>query len=183
MRRADRAWMVPLVAVLLLGPSRAGAEWATVKPQHYQAGWASCYVETRVNTQAVLNEEDHTEQHWLQCREEIDEDHPTAISVHFTEHGDLRVTLYGRGITEETGEMIAVAIRIDDTPTMRREVPLDGNKISAIQEPAFAHMLLALLATGERAVIGVGSRSGLILLTAEVHAAVRDFQSRLPREE
>ena len=66
---------------------------------------------------------------------------------------------------------------------MRREVPLDGDKMAAIQEPAFAHTLLAFLATGERAVIGVGSQSGLILLTAEVHAAVRDFQSRLPREK
>ena len=175
--------LLGLVLAVLLWPSRAGAEWATVKPQHYQTDYSYCYVETRVNTQAILNEEDHTEQHWLHCREETDEAHPTSISVHFAAHGDLRVTLYGRGVTEETGEMIAVAIRIDDAPTMRREVALDGDKIAAIQEPAFAHMLLDLLATGEWAVIGVGSQSGLILLTAEVQAAVRDFQSRLPREE
>lgn len=167
------------LAFLLLWPTRAVAEWEIVNPRVYERRGAPerCEVWTRINTQAILNGEDNTEDHTLICTGER-----FQFSFYFSDKDNFRVSLDGPGYGEHEGETIAVAIRIDDAPTIRREVARNGGP-NSINEPALAYTLLDLLATGNRAVIGVGEKSGLIPLTPHVNTAARDFRSRLPREE
>ncbi len=164
------------LAFLLLWPTRAVAEWETVNGRVYE----NCEVWTSINTQAILDGDDNTEDHFFIC---YGERNKFQFRFYFSDKDDLSVTL--DGIVDEgyEGETISVAVRIDDAPTIRREVALSGVSVGSINEPALAYTLLDLLATGNRAVIGVGEKSGLIPLTPHVNTAARDFRSRLPRKE
>ena len=72
---------------------------------------------------------------------------------------------------------IAVSLRFYPGPVIKRNAHFGGG-YAIIQEPQFVSSLLPQIASGERLIVKVGTKSGIIDLTGSA-GAVQDFQRRM----